>query len=136
MKPELSEKNPYYIPKHRYYELYHFCLQYPTWTKAYAALEGLAKRPTDLEKVKSSGISNPTAETAESAIWFANRISIVHQAIREVDSDGKLFNFLLYNVTLQLSYDAMDVQWGMPVSKDEFYKKRREFFWRLSKTRE
>lgn len=27
--PELSEKNPYWIERHRYYELKHFCLQYP-----------------------------------------------------------------------------------------------------------
>lgn len=31
---ELSERNPYYISKHRYYELKHFCLQYPEWEEA------------------------------------------------------------------------------------------------------
>ena len=36
IRPELSEKNPYWIEKHRYYELKHFCLQYPIWRKAYA----------------------------------------------------------------------------------------------------
>ena len=28
LRAELSEKNPYWIEKHRYYELKHFCLQY------------------------------------------------------------------------------------------------------------
>lgn len=28
IRPELSEKNPYWIERHRYYELKHFCLQY------------------------------------------------------------------------------------------------------------
>ena len=41
IRPELSEKNPYWIERHRYYELKHFCLQYPIWKKAYAALDGL-----------------------------------------------------------------------------------------------
>ena len=27
MRPELSQKNPYWIGKHRYYELKHFCLR-------------------------------------------------------------------------------------------------------------
>ena len=27
IRPELSEKNPYWIERHRYYELKHFCLQ-------------------------------------------------------------------------------------------------------------
>lgn len=49
IRPELSEKNPYWIERHRYYELKHFCLQYPIWKKAYAALDGLSRRPSDLE---------------------------------------------------------------------------------------
>lgn len=36
IRPELSEKNPYWIEKHRYYELKHFCLQYPIWQKQYS----------------------------------------------------------------------------------------------------
>ena len=44
IRPELSEKNPYWIERHRYYELKHFCLQYPIWKKAYAALDGLSRR--------------------------------------------------------------------------------------------
>lgn len=36
-KPELSLKNPYYLPRHRYYELKHFCLQYATSETARAA---------------------------------------------------------------------------------------------------
>ena len=40
IRPELSEKNPYWIEKHRYYELKHFCLQYPIWRKAYSVLDG------------------------------------------------------------------------------------------------
>lgn len=30
-RAQLSVKNPCHIPKHRYYELKHFCLQYPDW---------------------------------------------------------------------------------------------------------
>lgn len=31
IRPETSQKNPYWIPKHRYYELKHFVMQYPAW---------------------------------------------------------------------------------------------------------
>lgn len=47
IRPELSEKNPYWIEKHRYYELKHFCLQYPIWRKAYASLNGFSSKPID-----------------------------------------------------------------------------------------
>ena len=48
IRPELSEKNPYWIEKHRYYELKHFCLQYPIWRKAYSVLDGYSNPPKDL----------------------------------------------------------------------------------------
>ena len=49
VRSELSKKNKYWIERHRYYELKHFCLQYPIWKKAYAALDGFSKRPDDME---------------------------------------------------------------------------------------
>ena len=48
---ELSERNPYYISKHRYYELKHFCLQYPEWEEAMALLNGWKSRPEELQTV-------------------------------------------------------------------------------------
>lgn len=42
IRAEVSENNPYWIEKHRYYELKHFCLQYPTWKRNYVSLEGLS----------------------------------------------------------------------------------------------
>ena len=39
IRPEISEKNKYWIDRHRYYELKHFCLQYPLWKRAYYAID-------------------------------------------------------------------------------------------------
>ena len=36
IRAELSKNNKYWISKHRYYELKHFCLQYPEWQKEYS----------------------------------------------------------------------------------------------------
>lgn len=74
IRPELSEKNPYWIGKHRYYELKHFCLQYPIWKKAYNALLGLSSRPNDLDIFVKSGQvhSDPTARCAESRVSLPN----------------------------------------------------------------
>lgn len=77
IRPELSEKNPVWIGKHRYYELKHFCLQYPIWKKAYNALLGLSSRPNDLDIFVKSGQvrSDPTARCAESRVSFDKRKS-------------------------------------------------------------
>ena len=43
IRPEISPNNKYWIEKHRYYELKHFCLQYPLWNMRIIRLTGLAK---------------------------------------------------------------------------------------------
>ena len=53
-RSEISKKNPYWIPKHRYFELKHFCLQYPDWKNEYAALLGVDSL-SSLNFSKSSG---------------------------------------------------------------------------------
>ena len=47
-RAQLSTKNPCSIPKHRYYELKHFCLQYPDWKKALVLLDGWNTEPRDI----------------------------------------------------------------------------------------
>ncbi len=91
IRPELSEKNPYWIGRHRYYELKHFCLQYPIWKKAYNALLGLSSRPNDLDIFVKNGQvrSDPTARCAESRLSFAKRMELVEQAA--IGTDGDLY---------------------------------------------
>ena len=106
IRPELSEKNPYWIEKHRYYELKHFCLQYPIWKKAYLALDGLAKRPSDL--VLFSGqrdLSDPTAKCAEARIFYSNRMELVESVAEE--TDVVLGAYILQAVTSGISYDCL-----------------------------
>lgn len=106
IRPELSEKNPYWIGKHRYYELKHFCLQYPIWKKAYNALLGLSSRPNDLDIFVKSGQvrSDPTARCAESRVSFAKRMELVEQAA--IGTDGDLYPYILRGVTEGLSYEC------------------------------
>jgi len=50
IRPELSKSSKYWIDRHRYYELKHFCLQYPIWKKAAQLLDALSKSPSLLEE--------------------------------------------------------------------------------------
>ena len=62
VRAEISEKNKWWLPRHRYYELKHFCLQYPAWKKILAKLKGVGVYPLDLEKVsRTNNIDDPTA---------------------------------------------------------------------------
>lgn len=136
IRPEVSQKNPYWIGKHRYYELKHFCLQYPIWKKAYTALDGLSRRPGDLEVFVKSGqlTSDPTARCAISRAHFANRMEMVEQSA--IEADPELYPYLLRGVTEGLSYDTLKMKYDIPCCRDVYYAGYRRFFWLLSRRRD
>lgn len=134
-KPEVSKKNPYYLPKHRYYELKHFCMQYPIWKKAYVVLDGLSKRPDDLSLFSKTGEhSDPTERCAEAKLYYRNRMEMVEQAAREADAG--LAPWLIKGVTSGLSYTTLNANESIPYCKDTYYSAYRKFFWILSKLRD
>lgn len=135
IRPEISEKNKYWIDKHRYYELKHFCLQYPIWKKAYDALLDLSKRPNDLDIFIKNGQlrSDPTARCAESRLFFAERMEMIEQAA--IATDYNLYPYILRGVTEGLSYNALKMQYGIPCCREVYYTLYRQFFWLLSKKR-
>jgi hypothetical protein len=134
-RPELSEKNKYWIERHRYYELKHFCLQYPIWKKARAALDGLSKRPCDLVHLsKTNAVSDPTAKCAEARMFYSGRMAIIERAAAETDSG--LSSYILKAVTEGVSYDHLKAKLEIPCCKDTYYELYRRFFWLLNKERQ
>lgn len=133
IRPELSEKNQYWIEKHRFYELKHFCLQYPVWKKAYVALEGLSKRPAELA-IFSNVHSDPTLRCAEAREVYFDRMEMIEQAAIAADPD--LHDYILKGVTEGWSYDHLKSRFEIPCCKDTYYTLYRRFFWLLNKERQ
>lgn len=65
VRSEISKKNIYWIEQHRYYELKHFCLQYPLWKKAYSEIDGLCRQNNDREVKTTSPNTSLTEKYAE-----------------------------------------------------------------------
>ena len=134
IRPQLSEKNKYYIDKHRYYELKHFCLQYNEWKKAYAACTESIIFAANIERESSSNIpSDITAKYALKRAYYAERIKIVEKAAMEADEF--LFPFILKGVTEGVSYTYLKTKLEMPCGRDMYYDRYRKFFWLLSEAR-
>ena len=135
VRPELSEKNKYWISKHRYYELKHFCLQYPLWKKAYAALEELTIKSPILDELLSPSniLSDPTAKWGMARAYYSERIDMVKKAAMETDKE--LYVYILKAVTEDLSYTYLKTRLDIPCGKDMYYDRYRRFFWLLSKER-
>lgn len=134
IRPEISSKNKYYLDRHRYYELKHFCLQYLTWKKTYAALLELGVTSSLLEQ--SSSIGNSSDLTAKYAIrrsLYADRIKLIEQTAMDADED--LYIYILKAVTEGLSYTYLKTKLDIPCGKDMYYDRYRRFFWLLSESR-
>lgn len=135
IRPELSEKNPYWIERHRYYELKHFCLQYPLWKKAYALLDGFSQQHTGFATIpKQKIINDPTGKCAEKKLHYLERMQMLEQIAIETDAD--LANYILKGVTEGWSYDILKARLNVPCGKDIYYNLYRRFFWLLDKARD
>jgi hypothetical protein len=132
--PELSRKNKYWIERHRYYELKHFCLQYPIWKKAYLSFDGIIKHPSDLEKSSKTGQhGDPTLDCVMERLFYSERIEMVERSAQE--ADFVLSKYILQGVTEGVSYDYLKARLNIPCCKDVYYELYRRFFWILDKER-
>lgn len=134
IRPEISEKNKYYIDKHRYYELKHFCLQYGEWKKKYALCNESIIFASNIECLPTSNLpSDLTAKYAMKKAYYGERIKLIEKAAME--ADDFLYPYILKAVTEGLSYPNLKARHDIPCGKDMYYDRYRRFFWLLSNSR-
>lgn len=135
IRPEISEKNKYWIDRHRYYELKHFCLQYPTWKETYRMYENPQISSSSFEQIRSSNVpSDPTSRHAILKAQYGERIDMIEKAAKHADEE--LHNYILKAITEGLSYTYMKTKMDIPCGKDMYYDRYRRFFWILDQIRE
>lgn len=129
----LSTKNPYYLTKHRFYEVYHYAMQYQEWKDEYRTTEqtmrGIAY---DGVKVKSSGSGDALERVAIRLTELSEKIEMLEAVARETDKD--LAEYILRGVTdEQVTYNYLSMVLHIPCSRNTYYSLRRKFYWLLSK---
>lgn len=134
IRPEISEKNKYWIDKHRYYELKHFCLQYPWWKSLYSTLEDSSVPLSLIDRFPTDNLpSDPTAKRAIMKVYLSERIELIEKIA--MDADPYLYTYILKAVTEGQSYTYLKTKLGMPCGKDMYYDRYRRFFWLLNNSR-
>jgi hypothetical protein len=134
IRPEISKQNEYWIEKHRYYELKHFCLQYQTWRKVRAALFHVdTTSPLFPILVRKHDFKDPVTECAEAREFYSDRINLIEKTAFE--TDPIIGKFILLGVTEGMSYDVINANINIPCGKDKYYELYRRFFWLLDKAR-
>lgn len=136
IRAKISPKNKYWISEHRYYELKHFCLQYPEWKKAYKAIEDISIPSYNIKEETSSSNtpSNPTERQALAKTYYSDKISMVEKAA--IEADMYISDYILKAVTEELSFTYLKTKMDIPCGKDMYYDRYRKFFWILSKSRD
>lgn len=135
LRAELSQKNKYYIDKHRYYELKHFCLQYPEWKRVYDSFENSSIPLSTIEHFPTSNLpGDPTARRALMKFFYYERIKLVEQTAME--ADPYLYAYILKGVTEARSYTYLKTVLEIPCGRDMYYDRYRKFFWLLNESRE
>lgn len=135
IRPELSDKNKYWIEKHRYYELKHFCLQYPLWKRMYKSLDGTSKSSQYIIKIsKNYNASDPVSKCVEEKAFYSDRIELIERIA--IETDKTLSSYILKAVTEGLSYNCLKMKFDIPCCKDMYYDLYRRFFWLLSRQRQ
>lgn len=136
IRPEVSKKNKYWVSKHKYYELKHFCLQYHDWITTYNALNDLCVKSIDLRgniSSKTNDIADPTSDIAIAKDNVLRKINLVKDAAKNTDEELK--DYILLAVTHGYSYTYLKTTMNIPCSKDTYYDRYRKFFYLLSKER-
>ncbi len=123
--PKLSQNNKYYISKHRYYELKHFCLQYPEWQEQIVDIR--------LNTRNANFIEDPTGETATKLASLRHNMDLIRNVTEKSDKD--LANYIFKAVTEERSFANLKTVFEIPCSRDLYYDRYRRFFWLLDKER-
>lgn len=126
--PEISKNNLYWISKHRYYELKHFCLQYPEWKQ----------RIKELRSVSSSSLIFPKSQMTFDDETFEkfHEIFSLEQKMKKVDQtiadlEPWIQNYIFIAVTEDRSFTYLKTVLGIPCERDAYYERYRRFYWIL-----
>lgn len=125
LRPELSKSNTYYLGRHRYYELKHFCAQYYEWKKLADAADSLSKITNELV-VANTEHGDPTVKCSELREHYRYNMKLIEDAAR--DTDPIIGHYIFRHVTEGLSYEKLNAQEQIPTNKDYYYILYRKFF--------
>ena len=126
----LNERK-YNISKHRFAEVYHFCLQYSEWK------DELKYKTDNLNGVQITGM--PTAHSGVSSVeTLAIRRAILEGKCKvieqtAIETDSEIYQYILKAVTNEfISYNYLYTVMGIPCSRNTWYERRRKFYYLLA----
>ncbi len=125
-------KKKYEISKHRFLELYHYCMQYREWLDELNYMTDTVKGLANMEGTRSSGEAGSATEwLVIRRMKLRKKCEIIEQTAAE--SDPTIYPYIIEGVTNEYAtYKYLKQAKGIPCGKDMYYDRRRKFYWLLS----
>lgn len=121
------------ISKHRFFELYHYCLQYNEWKDILNYKVATVKSPQISDMPRAlGGKSDPTADLGIDRAELEHKCKVIEDAAQAVDE--LLYDYIIKAVTNEgITYNYLSTVMGIPCSHNTWYKLRRKFYWILDR---
>ena len=127
----INEKK-YEISKHRFWELYHYCLQYNEWKDELKYKNDTVKSIGITDMPVNRSTSDATAKLAERRVELQRKCELIEQTAIEADPD--IYQYIIKSVTNDyVSYKYLKQVMNIPCGKDMFYDRRRKFYYLMSR---
>ena len=127
-KTELSHDNPYYISKHRFCELRHYCMQYNEWKKALNDISLI--REMSLDDINSGCLPDIVPDIVEKRERYLKNIELVEKCCKRTDEF--FWEYILLGVTTDVGYDNLRLMHNIACCRNKYYQMYRKFFYILS----
>lgn len=126
-------KKKYEISKHRFLELYHYCMQYGEWIDELNGMTDTVKGIANTEGARGSGgVGSATEQLAIRRVKLQEKCEIIEQTA--IEADPELYPYIIEGVTTEYAtYKYLKQVKDIPCGKDMYYDRRRRFYWLLSK---
>ena len=132
IRAEVTRDNPYYISRHRYYELKHFCLQYPEFQRIYKSL--CEKIPGGIICQNNSNRESYQERDLQKRQLYLDAIELIEECSRL--TDPVIGPYILKGVTEGYPYSYFKMKDKIPCCKDTYYELYRKFFFILSRKKQ
>ena len=132
-KKRALKLDEYNIGRNAYWELYYFCLQYPTKKRELAELRSPYTSPQITGMPRGGGRGDPTSRNAERAVELSADCEMIEQAA--IEAAGQDYQYLLISVTEEVPHYYLQAVKGMRTGRDKFNSMRRRFYFLLAKSK-
>ena len=119
------------LSKHRYYELVHWCLQYPEWEQMIRTIKFIPDVNQTQSRKSKWNAKRGTEEAGAILAEASSNMELIKRICRETSKE--LYSWVLLAVTKGMSFTELKMQYGIPCERDMFYDRRRKFFLLLDK---